>query len=226
VDNAEPTAQTTKSSGSQKFILPLILLSILIIAGAGAYMFLAKNTSEKQDSKAVVAETVPSPTTGTVISSIKEALAGSQSIRCDFTDETGRQTTSYLKSGSVRTDYTGADPDDSGSMLMKDETLYIWNGKEGTKMAFDMQAMMNKAGSIAPTATKKSSTSDQEEFLSTLEKYKESCKPATVDDALFTPPADVKFTDLSSMMQKATQSIPTGGLTEEQKKALEELTNQ
>ena len=226
MDNTEPTAQTTKSSGTQKFILPLILLSILIIAGAGAYMFLAKNTEQKQDSKAVVAETVPSPTTGTVISSIKEALAGSQSMRCDFTDETGRKTTSYLKSGSVRTDFVGSDPKDSGSMIMKGETLYIWKDKAGTKMAFDLQAMMDKSGTPAPTTMKKSSTADQEEFLSSLEKYKESCKPATVDDSLFTPPADVKFTDLSAMMQKAAESIPTGGLSEEQMKALEQMTQQ
>jgi hypothetical protein len=189
-------------------------------------MFLAKNTEKKQDLKAVVAQTIPSPTTGTVISSIKEALAGSQSLKCDFTDDTGRQTTSYLKSGSVRTDYAGTDPKDSGSMLMKDETLYIWKGKEGTKMAFNMQEMMNKASTPAPTTAKKSSTADQEEFLSSLEKYKESCKPTNVDDALFTPPSDVKFLDVSSMMKKAAEAIPTGGLTEEQKKALEQMTQQ
>ena len=39
--------------------------------------------------------------------------------------------------------------------------------------------------------------------LAELEKYKDSCKPTVVADSMFVPPADVKFQDLSKMMQQS-----------------------
>lgn len=195
-------------------------------------MVFGKNLMKQQApvSSEKTAVAAPSPTSGSVISSIKEALAGSQSLQCDFTDENGRKTISYMKSGMIRTDFQAADPKQSGSMIAKDKKLYFWNGKTGTMMAFDIEAMMEKVTQTPKVSTVTNTGQKPEDFVDSLEKYKQSCKPASVDSALFTPPTDVKFTDLSSMMKAGAQTVPSGAvpsaMTEEQIKALQEKYQQ
>lgn len=233
MENSEPAGQSsTSKSGTQKFILPLIIVAILLIAGAGGYMVFGKNLMKQQTpvSNENTAVAAPSPTAGSVISSIQEALAGSQSLQCDFTDENGRKTTSYMKSGMIRTDFQAADPKQSGSMIMKDKKMYFWNGKAGTMMSFDITSMMERITEAPKTTPVVASGQKPEDFVDSLERYKQSCKPATVADALFTPPSDVKFTDLSSMMKAGSQTVPSGAvpsaMTEEQIKALQEQYQQ
>lgn len=226
MDNTDPSVSSRPSkSGSQKFIIPLLLISLIIILGAGAYMIMAKkDAQQKAQTQGVVAQNAPSPTSGTVISSIKEALAGSQSLQCDFTDDAGRKIVSYVKSGMIRSDITASDPKESTSMIMKENTMYFWNGSQGTKMSFDLSQIEKIT---PPSRAASDSEQKPEDFVATMEKYKESCRPATVSDAHFTAPSDVKFTDLSSLMQGAkpnTSGVPA--MTEEQMKALQEQFQQ
>lgn len=189
-------------------------------------MLLAKKDTQKSNSRAVVAQSAPSPSSGNVISSIKEALTGAQSLQCDFTDEEGRKIVSYVKNGAVRTDIAATDPKQSGSMIMKDNKMYFWNGKQGTMMAFDIAAILDSI-SVTPQPAQGNIGQKPEDIVESLEKYKESCKAATVDDALFTPPADVKFIDLSSMKKTVAPSgaMPSA-MTEEQIKALQQKYQQ
>lgn len=214
-------------------VVLLIVLILLIGAGFGAYLVFGKNLMKQQApaSSEKTAVAAPSPTAGNVVASIREALAGSQSLQCDFTDDSGRKIISYVKSGAIRTNITASDPKQSGSVIMKDKKLFYWNGKTGTEMSFDITAMMNK---VTPASSTPSTTQNQNpgDVVAAMEKYKDSCKQAVVDSALFTPPADVKFTDVSSMMQgKVVPSgtVPSGvpsGMTQEQIKALQQKYQQ
>lgn len=223
MDNTETTSQPEPAKTSSSKTITIVVVVVLLIAlGVGGYMFLGKKDAQTP-SQATTANAQPSPTSGSVISSLKEALAGSASLQCDYTDETGRTTTSYMKNGAVRTDIAASGSQLASSMIMKDKKMYFWTGKEGTMMEFDLQAMMD--GVTPPVQTTPAVKQDPQDFIESLERYKQSCKQTNVDDALFTPPTDVKFTDLSAMMQ-GIKTMPSGGMSEEQIKALQQQYQQ
>lgn len=48
-------------------------------------------------------------------------------------------------------------------------------------------------------------------MMASMEKYKDSCKPAVVADSEFTPPTDVTFQDMSKMMMPQTTGASGAG---------------
>lgn len=219
MENADSTAQSSVSQKSNsKVIQIVIILVVLLLLGIGVYLVMGKMTAQPQQNQAVT-QNAPSPTTAGIITSIKDALAQSQSLQCDYTDDTGRQTTSYIKGGAVRVDYTGQNAQESGSMIMKDKKMYFWNGKQGMMMEFDIDQI---AANVTPSAKVTPGQQNPDEVMENLEKYKENCRQAAVADSLFVPPADVKFIDTSKMIKTAPK-IPTGAMTEEQ---IQELQKQ
>ncbi len=166
----------------------LIGLVVLILVGAGAgYVVMSKKG---------VPGIPASTTSGNVFTSIKDALSKSLSLECTFTDESGRQTKAYMKAGAVRSDFTGKTANESGSVIMKDKKIYFWNAQGG----FMMEAPEETPAAGEPTT--KATPGGAGDIVETMEKYKESCKPAVVADSLFTPPANITFQDFSKMMQQ------------------------
>lgn len=227
MDNAESTGQSsTSSSSSKKFVLPLIIL--IIIAGIVGYIVFGKNlmSPKAQDANTKTTQVSQAPTTSNVITSIKDALVGSQSLKCEFTDEGGRKTTTYMKSGAIRTDFVATDSKQSGSVIMKDKKMYYWSGKQGTILEFDLSEMKENVTSAPKTPN--TTGQSPEDVIGSLEKFKEFCKPASVDSVLFVPPTDVKFTDMSQVlknMKVSATGVPQA-MTEEQIKALQEKIQQ
>lgn len=178
----------------------LVLLVLLLLGGGGYYLY------SKSGQKLPGTEQ-----SGGVFGSIKDALSKSLSLQCEFTDDQGVATVAYMKAGAVRVNTTGKTTEESGSFIMKDKKLYFWQkgSKEGTLMT-----MSDEKVTVAPGKTEPTGTADEKSgnVLSELEKFKDKCKAAVVDDSLFTPPSDVKFTDFSKMMP----SIPAGGKASEQ----------
>lgn len=187
---------------------------ILIILGAGALMFMNKNKSTNTLPEASNTDQKPN-----VISSIRDALTGGVSIECAFSDEQGRTTKSYIKNGMVRADITSTKPEESGSTIVKDKKIYFWNSKGGFVMEIPDVTVTPGAGTANPTGAL-----NQDELIASMEKYKENCKTASVSDALFTIPSDVKFQDLSSLIK----TVPSGKATSPvvDQKQVEELIKQ
>jgi len=145
---------------------------------------------------------VMSKSGGSSFTSIQDALTRSLSLECSFTDETGRQTKSYMKGGAVRADFTSSKPEESGSVIVKDKKMYSWNAQGGFMMELPDE-------SDVQTTTEPGAPNQAGNMMESLEKYKESCKPAVVSDSLFTPPSNVNFQDFSKMMPQVPQ-LPTG----------------
>ena len=78
--------------------------------------------------------------------------------------------------------------------------MYLWNGKQG----YIYEIPENQS---ADGKTEGSGNSQKEGLIKSLEAYKDACKPAIVSDTIFTPPSDVTFTDLSSMMKQNSGDI-------------------
>lgn len=185
----------------------VIIVTILLALGAGGYFMTQKTSNSALNSKKVVKTSS--------FASIQDALSKSLSLECAFTDEKGKKTKTYIKSGAVRSDFTGAKAEDSGSMIMKDKKLYTWTNanKEGFMMTVPevTPGQTNIPGSATGDANRSQQATD---VLTALDKFKDSCKPGTVADSLFTPPSDIKFTDFSNMMKQFAK--PTGGSMKEE----------
>lgn len=186
----------------------VIIVVVLLLLGVGGFLLTQKSSNPALNSNS-------NNTGSNPFTSIQDALSKSLSLECTFTDDKGRQTKTYIKAGAVRTDFTGATPEESGSMVLKDKKMYSWSN--GTKEGFMMEVPDVKITPSQTTTTTSDKTANPADALAMIEKYKDSCKPGTVSDSLFTPPSDIKFTDYSSMMKDLQKTIqPTGGAVNEE----------
>lgn len=181
----------------------VVAVVVLLLLGAGGYYLYAKSASKM----APAASTEQN--SGGVFGSIKDALSKSLSLQCAFTADDGVPTTAYIKAGAVRVDTNGKTVEQQGSFIMKDKKIYFWQTatKQGTMMSVPEVSVTPTSGStVKPTAA----SSEGDNMMAALEKFKNDCKPAVVADSLFTPPADVKFTDFSQMMKQVPSGMPSG----------------
>lgn len=170
------------AKSSKKFspIVIVLILAVAAVIGVGAFMLMGGNKVKNGSSQGGE----------NAFTSIRDALSKSVSLECEMTDNEGRMTKAYIKNGAVRADVTDPNPENSGSMIMKDKTLYTWQNGEGVMMSlpegdYEANAEPNQGDSL----------------IDDLEQYKNYCKPGVVSDSLFTPPSDVTFTDFSNMME-------------------------
>ncbi len=220
MDDAGQSATTEATSGSKNIIIIAIVV-VLLLLGAGIYYVLGK--SMHQGSEMVKHISPVTPTPKDAFASIQDALAKSMSLRCDYTDTTGKKVITYIKSGVIRADVSGQVPSANGSVIMKDKKMYFWNGKQGFVMTFDMGGMMAGTAAAAPSMMQKPSSApipDGSSLMKNLETYKKYCKVATVDDTLFIIPTDVVFTDMSKTMPGGA-GVPSS-MTPEQIKAMQQ----
>ncbi len=184
--------------------LILIVLGILVFGGVGTYLFLSRSGGS-------IVPMSPDRQTGGIVGTINDALNSSVSMKCEYTDEEGRKTTAYIKNGMVRTEILASNPEESGNVIVRDNVMYTWNDKSAFKMELPDGKDLETMKESIPQEYQASRASLQD-VVSSLERYKDFCKPATVADALFTLPANVTFQDVSSMMGGFEQEVPEGAL--------------
>lgn len=201
-----------------KQLIIIAVVVILVLLGIGGYYLMGQKGTAPATNLPTANTVSPTASAG-MFGSIKDALSKSLSLQCVY-EENGKKTTAYIKSGAVRADMMGGTKEENGSVIVKDNKMYFWNGKEGMMLAFDID-QISPSGTAAKTQPSKTPNAD---FMEGLEKYKDACKPATVSDALFTPPADVKFVDQTKMMEDAQKLMkgvtPGSAMSEEDLKKL------
>lgn len=187
-----PAKKSTKSSQiTPKIIVGVVVLILLLVGG---YFFLMKGKSSMVGLKSTV----------NGIGSIKDALSGSVSMHCEYTDQ-GKVSKVEIKNGAVRVDYTGQTEQENGSIIVKGKKMYMWNGKQG--YVYDVPDDQEKADDKGGSAQ----GSQKDDLIKSLEQYKDACKVSVVSDSLFTPPTDVTFTDVMKMTNPANSggSMPS-----------------
>ena len=151
-----------------------------------------------------------------VITSIQDAMAGSKSLQCEYTNEQGAKTTVYIKGQNVRTDMIVDDAKENSAIVMGNK-LWSWDTKtkKGVMMEYtdEMKAKMMEMADKYKSAPQMSTNTPQskDDFLATIEKYKDSCKMASVNDDQFVVPTDVQFQDYSEMMKSMQQMMNVTG---------------
>lgn len=188
----------------------LIGLVVLAVIGVGGYLYLSSKGAVPKVPRAMMGSNTTGG--GNVFTSIKDALSKSISLKCTFKDEKGVETTTYIKNGAVRVMLNGtADEDAPNNIVMKDKQMHMWSDKtkEGIILAFndvDVSPYPTAGqGNKNPTDPK---FGQQESILSTIEKYKDACKPEVVSDSMFTVPTDVKFQDMNALQQQMMKDLP------------------
>jgi len=205
------------------------VLAILSFLGVGGYFYM--------NSKGTVPKTPFGTATSTggstnVFTSIKDALSKSLSLKCIYKDEKGIQTTTYIKGGAVRVMMEGVkEKEQPNNIVLKDKKMYMWDEITKTGFTFTMTEPKISPPKADGKLPDMGGDNKNEELLAGIEKYKDSCKTEIIADSFFTPPADVKFQDMSAFTENLMKQVPTANpvkdqSTSEAQKALEELMKQ
>lgn len=188
-----------------KKIIPVLVVLVLLAVG-GYYYMNSKKTMPSSNSAIVKTE---SAATGNVFTSIQDALSRSLTLECNYKDDKGTQTTTYVKGGAVRVVMSAmADPKQPNNVIVKDKKMYMWN--DTTKAGFTYTMTEPAVTGTSPVATGQPAASDkQASFLATIEKYKNACKTSTVADSFFQVPIDVNFQDMNAFTKQIMNNIPS-----------------
>lgn len=188
-------------------MMGIAIVLVLLILGVGGYMVLG-NKSQSNNAN----ETMEKEQGGDSdeVTSIQDALAKSMTLKCDFTTEQGVKIVAQIKNGMVRSDVSGSTPEQTGSAIIKDKKIYFWNAQGG---------FITEIPDVSATpAEGQDKVTSGQSTLQAIEQYKKYCKRASVDDSVFVLPTNVKFQDMSSMMQQKMPSgtMPSGAMDKSQ----------
>jgi len=149
-----------------KKIVPVLIILVLLAVGGYFYMkskrtMPVSNPVAKQDQLHQ----------NNVFTSIQDALSRSLTLQCDYKDERGVQTTTYIKSGSVRVIMSGmADPKQPNNIIVKDKKMYMWNDTDKTGFTYTITEPSVAPGTTGTVQGQPPSTSDkQASVLATVE---------------------------------------------------------
>jgi len=183
---------------SKKSLYIVVAVVLLLLVGGASYMKLKGNK-------------VTSPTSNSateskgIFASVKDALSKKMTLVCEFKDEKNVSVKSYIKNGAVRVTSTGGTTENqSGDIIIKDKKMYMWDVK--TKQGFVYDIPDSDTNNIGTSSGNEASLS--ENYLNMIDKYKDSCEIATVEDSYFTPPTDVKFQDMSKLLEDLKKQMP------------------
>lgn len=173
-----------------------IVIAVLLLALVGGFIYVKSKSSKVETNNIATGNK-------SVISSVKDALTQKLTLSCEFTDESGTIVKSYIKNGAVRVTSVGSEADKSGEIIMKDKKMYIWDTT--TKVGF-VYEIEDQAVDGADNPSQENITSDS--YLDMINKYKDSCKVATVADSYFVPPTDVNFQDMTKFLENMQNQVP------------------
>jgi hypothetical protein len=181
---------------SKKILFITVTILLLILVGGASYMKL-KDSNVKTDNS--------SESKG-VFTSIKDALSKNITLVCEFKEDNNVSVKSYIKNGAVRVT-SSSDANQSSDIIMKDKKMYMWDEK--TKQGFVYDIPESDGSSSDNKITMNSNEVSQSEgYLSMIDKYKDSCKVATIEDSYFVVPSDIKFQDMSKILENLNKQAP------------------
>lgn len=168
----------------------LIIVVILLLLLGGGYWFMNLRVTDVDPGNAKPVEN------SDLFTSIKDALSKNMTLVCDFTDEYGNATKSYVKGGAVRVSMTG-DGRQAGEIIINNKKMYMWDNKkkEGFVYTIPDEPEDNQTGVTSQDIV------SSESYLDMIDKYKDSCKVATVEDSYFEVPTDINFQDMSKLLE-------------------------
>ncbi len=200
----------------QLLILTLSALTLSACTHTASQSETQQPAAEQADSYAAVAAAIQSGQTASCVLTKKD---GTGEMRYSIKGEKVRV------SGLTGQTQTGAQ---ASSMLLDGEFMYTWDEttKEGMKFPIPDPAETQQAQEQVPQIPDLTDETSRQEL--TDDGYEINCTVEAVPDSVFTPPADVTFTDASAVMEGAQQMLqqinnnPTTDVTAEDQEKLQE----
>ena len=204
------TAFTTKTI--------MIVLGVLLVAGGGAAVAMKKNNVSTATTTASVAvtasasaEAAPPKAEGGSMS-LKDLIASAVSKKCTVTtsnDKSDSSGTVYISNGKMRTDFTSVAKIGTlagkvmlSHMIVDTDMSYMWGE---SAMKFGIKIARKDVLDVAPAEGK---TPANQAAIDLNEKSEYNCDSWIPDAALFTPPTDITFNDMSAMTKSAPKTLP------------------
>lgn len=194
-------------------VIGVIAALILLLVAGGAY-FLSQNKTTSPTTDSSKEQT----TTESKSSSLLDLLSSGKSQRCTFktTTSTGlTEGTFYIASTKVRGDIkTTVNAKTQEMSLIRDGDMnYIWGSSLGSNTGIKMKVSLEDV----------SKNQQASGFIDPSNKLDYNCMPWTTDASLFTPPANIKFTDMTSLV--APKATGTTTNTQESTSYCDEITD-
>lgn len=174
-----------------KKAVPIIVILVLIVAALAAWKFMGKgktNPTQSGTQQGGQEQTAGESFTG----KIKDAFMRNIPLKCTYKTDDQNFATAYIQNKKYYAEITTAGK--LGYVILTNNCLWSWekDKAEGVKMCFEP-----KEGEDIWTDVEK----QQQE--GTDMSY--NCAPSVVNDAVFTPPSNIKFTDFGDIMKNLGQ---------------------
>jgi hypothetical protein len=190
-----------------KKLIPILVI-LALVAGAVYYL--------KMSPTSMSGDQTTSQTTSEAREFAK-AMESGKPTTCTMTK--GTDSMEYLIKGKkMRANITASVNGKTTISHMINDTVYFYMWSHDQKTGTKMSAVIPSPSPLA-SAEKESvvpefySEADYEEMKN--EGYVINCKSGSIDDSVFVPPTDVKFTDTAELMKQIT--MPEGGQVDYQK---------
>jgi len=178
--------------------LPIIIILIIIVVALAGWKFLGKGKKTTTQGGTQEGQATPTQAAGeSFTGKIKDAFMRNIPLECTYKTDDQNFATAHLKNKKYHAEITS-----NGKLsyvILVDNCFWMWekDKTEGVKMCFEPQE-----GEDIWTDFEQ----QQQEGSTTDLDY--NCAPSIVNDAVFTPPVNIKFTDVSEMIKNLGQ--PTG----------------
>ena len=133
----------------------------------------------------------PTDSPKNIFTSIADAIQKQIVLKCEYTDEDGKTTTTYIKGKTVRMIGQGND-DKKIDGLIKDDKFYIWSEENKQGMVIDITKMQGASMGKTPI-------NSVDDVIGVLESQKNKCVASPESSGLLDLPSDIKFTDSGSI---------------------------
>ena len=166
----------------------LVIVLLLIVLGGIAYFLM----SNKQMQPKTMVETKNQPTSAAMTrGSLLDLLSQGKNLNCTFNTSTNNVESSgtvYVSGKNIRTDFTTTveGKKNTGSMIRDENYSYVW----GMGMAQGIKIKNSSIGTSANSAQNK-------QYFDQTAKVDYNCQPWGPNNSIFSPPADIKFSELS-----------------------------
>jgi hypothetical protein len=192
----------------------IIAVVTLAVAGGGAFYVVNKDDGAANQSGQNIGEN----------SSINDLLASGENIQCtySFTDDDGNENTgtTYVVGERMRGSFTFNSQTEgvqTSNILRDNEYQYVWS--DGSNEGFKTKVEAADSEDSQPAEK-----TDDQQTIDQDQKYDFDCSGWSVDETVFEVPANIKFTDYSSQIERSRQLQE--GTQYNQQAACEQLSGQ
>ncbi|MBN1168909.1 hypothetical protein JXA63_03375 [Candidatus Woesebacteria bacterium] len=176
---------------------PLIIAAAIIVLGVGFYLLMSGRNKQSMDTTETGSTDIASEEKTIVekfTGSLKEAIALGVGMKCSYEFD-GNQYEGYVKGENYRGKMVNTDGQ-VGEIIMKDNCMWTWSEDEGQGIKTCFEEV---DGQDTEEGEESVSIWDQKAMDESGISY--TCVPSSVADSQFTPPSNINFMDIDSMMQ-------------------------